>query len=510
MPLLLGAAAILLAIGPASAVLTGLVVRRQEIRPGAWSPSIPLLATTIAWAVGIGTIAAVIALPSAWVMRGRPWERAVFWLVPLAMPSYLCYTAYGLARAPGTWLGDLVERAAQEGWTGLPVLVGRMLAVGGLALWAWPLAAMVMAVGFGRLDSGLLDALRLEPWGPARRAWVIGRLCWRWVAGGVAIVALVMFGSAVPLHLANAPTYAVRAWFELTLSPGGPSVWVSAWPVLAVAGVAGWWLTRTTSDAGAGQREAAPVRGVSLWLARAVWACSTVVPLCLCAWSLRDWGSLVTFWRVSGGAVGQSAGVALLVGLVTLFLGMAVWAAATSGGGASRGAARALCGVLVGFSLIPGVLVGRAIVECVQLVPGLGAIAEGPGMLVWAHAARFSWLGAVTGMLLAAREARALADLRRLDGSGLVSWLVVCLPRGWGAVACAAAGAAALSVHEIEASIIVQPPGSVSLAQTLLGDLHFARSEELAAGVLQVLVLTWGMAAAASWLGGRVRTGIRA
>jgi len=509
LPVLLGSAALVLAIGPVAAVIVGVVTARSEIRPGAWVPSLPLLATTLAWAVGIGTLATALALPCAWVMRGRPWARVVLWLVPLAMPSYLCYTAYGLARAPGTWLGDLIERAAQEGWTGLPVFVGRVLAIGGLALWAWPLAAMVLAAGFGRLDSGLLDALRLEPWGPVRRAWVIGRLSWRWLAGAVAIVALVMFGSAVPLHLANAPTYAVRAWFELTLSPGGPSVWVSAWPVLVVAGVAGWWLARPVADAGAGQRDAPQARGACRWMARGVWACSTVVPLVLCAWSLRDWGSIGTFWRVSGGAVGQSAGVALLVGLATLLLGLAVWVAA-SGFGPSRAAARATCGVLVGFSLVPGVLVGRALVECVNLLPGLGGIADGPGMLVWAHAARFAWLGAATGVLLATREARALADLRSLEGPGFLSWLVVCLPRGWGAMACAAAGAAALSLHEIEASIIVQPPGSISLAQTLLGDLHFARSEELAAGVLQVLGLTWGLAAAASWLAGRYRSGIRA
>lgn len=507
--MLLGTAALVLAIGPAAAVVAGVVAHRAELRPGAWSPSLPLLATTIAWAVGIGALAAVLALPCAWVIRGRRWERAVLWLVPLAMPSYLCYTAYGLARAPGTWLGDLIERSAQQGWTGLPVVVGRVLAIGGLALWAWPLAAMVLAAGFGRLDSGLLDALRLEPWGPARRAWVVGRLCWRWVAGAVTIVALVMFGSAVPLHLANAPTYAVRAWFELTLSPGGPSVWASAWPVLLVAGAAGWWLARSGADAGAGQRDVPPQRGACQWLARGVWACSTVVPLALCAWSLRDWGSVGTFWRVSGGALGQSAGVALLVGLATLLLGLVVWVAAASECGPSRGAARALCGVLVGFSLVPGVLIGRAIAECANLVPGLGGVADGPGMLVWAHAARFAWLGAVAGVLLASREARALADLRRLEGPGLLSWLVVCLPRGWGTMACAAAGAAALSIHEIEASIIVQPPGSLSLAQTLLGDLHFARSDELAAGVLQVLGLTWGLAAAASWLAGRVKAGIR-
>jgi hypothetical protein len=46
-----------------------------------------------------------------------------------------------------------------------------------------------------------------------------------------------------------------------------------------------------------------------------------------------------------------------------------------------------------------------------------------------------------------------------------------------------------LSVHEIECAIMLQPPGTGSLGQTMLANLHFARSEELCAGVLATTLL---------------------
>jgi ABC-type spermidine/putrescine transport system permease subunit II len=44
-----------------------------------------------------------------------------------------------------------------------------------------------------------------------------------------------------------------------------------------------------------------------------------------------------------------------------------------------------------------------------------------------------------------------------------------------------------LSLHEIDASIVLQQPGTQSLAQTLLAQLHFARQEEMAAGAIVVV-----------------------
>ena len=59
--------------------------------------------------------------------------------------------------------------------------------------------------------------------------------------------------------------------------------------------------------------------------------------------------------------------------------------------------------------------------------------------------------------------------------------------------------AAALSLHEIEASVIVQPPGRESLAQTLLGFLHFSRMEDLSAAAINLVGLGLVGAVLTAW-----------
>ena len=53
-----------------------------------------------------------------------------------------------------------------------------------------------------------------------------------------------MIGSAVPLHLAQIDTYAIRIWLGLneTRREEHWKVWLAAWPLVAAAIAAGWTL----------------------------------------------------------------------------------------------------------------------------------------------------------------------------------------------------------------------------------------------------------------------------
>jgi ABC-type spermidine/putrescine transport system permease subunit II len=55
-------------------------------------------------------------------------------------------------------------------------------------------------------------------------------------------------------------------------------------------------------------------------------------------------------------------------------------------------------------------------------------------------------------------------------------------------------------LHEIDSSIVLQQPGTQSLAQTLLAQLHFARQEEMAAGAIIVVGGGVVIAALSAWL----------
>jgi ABC-type spermidine/putrescine transport system permease subunit II len=149
--------------------------------------------------------------------------------------------------------------------------------------------------------------------------------------------------------------------------------------------------------------------------------------------------------------------------------------------------------LLLVTGLLPGVMTGKLVAIAAAPFPALG---DGPWALLAAHVARFGWIGAVGGVLLARGEGAA-RDLRRLDGArGLSAWIRACLPAHRGALLATGVVTGMLALHEIEASIVVQPPGLTSMAQTMLGFLHYSRMDELGVGV----TLLGGVATAAAGL----------
>jgi len=77
------------------------------------------------------------------------------------MPSYLAYSGLGLVRDPTTALGSWLARGPATGSNWYPILADRVLAVVGLALWAWPIAWLILTTATRRIDDNLLDALHL-------------------------------------------------------------------------------------------------------------------------------------------------------------------------------------------------------------------------------------------------------------------------------------------------------------------------------------------------------------
>ncbi len=489
------------------------------------TPSWGLLGNTLMWSVGIGLLAAVVAWPAAWVVRRAGLVRAAWVLVPLALPSYFAYAGYGLIRAPGTPVGNWVEGLVASGWGLAPLVASRVVAVVGLVLWAWPVAALVMGGLLRRIDEGVLDQSRLEL-GPARRMLLLARLGLPAFGAGAAMVALLMVGSAVPLHVSQTPTYAVRVWFELTLRPGSALVWLSAWPILAVAALAGWgvgaWLERWTRlsqrsegaaavGAGAeGARSGSP-RGL---LGASAGACLAIVlsvgvPAALFVWSVREWASVGKFWSLHGGALRDSLGVAAACGAGLVAITVVVWRAMLTEGRSARLAGYSVRLLLVA-GLTPGVLVGLAWLRTAALGPAW--LSDSVVVLVLAHLSRYGFLGALAGCWLAASEARGLRDLRLMDGAagwaGWMGWWRTSGLRQGGVVMAMGVVGAALSLHETEASVVVAPVYVQSLAQAMLGYLHFARMEELSVGALMLLALTaaaGGMTALAGWAAARRR-----
>lgn len=465
------------------------------------------LAWTLCVAGLIGAGAVLLAWPVAWAMRQRPWRWAPVAVVPMLLPSYLAYTGWGLVRAPGTVFGDWLARG--------PVWRIRafehVLALGGLAMWAWPIAAVVLVVGFRRIWPEVLEAMRVDGAGLWVRNCAVARMALGYIAGAWGLVALVMVGSAVPLHVGQVETFTIEVWLRLAQTGPGDwwRAWVSAWPVLVIALVGALVFSGRAMRAGSVGFlcEDTAVRSTRVWwLAVCVWAASVAVPALLLAWSLREWGSIRGFVRVHDEAFVRSAVVASAAGLLCGVIAALVSLVSSAGGHRARVASLAVR-ILVLAGLTPGVLIGVALSKGWESAGDWARwIFDSPSIVVLGDVARFGFVGGLMGWWLAVSESTDLHLMRRMDGAeGFGGWLRACLPWQAGGLLGSGLACMALSLHEIEASIMLEPPGHEGLARLMLGMLHFARMEELSAGTLVVVgvtaVVAIAVAGVMAWLG---------
>ncbi len=512
------AAALLLAILTPS-VLYPLARVAVEIAQGAasadaWAgPAVGAVAGAFVRSLGvallIAAMATALAFPAARLLarRGAIW--APMLMTPMLMPAYLAYAGWGLARAPGTILGDALERAASAGARWAPIYTGRSLAIVALALWAFPLAALVLASSIARRDPALDDVLRLEPASKLLRIRAALGLHRASIGASVALVALAMLGSSVPLHLAQVDTLAIVVWRELSESPRADwwQAWVSASPLLALAMLGAWIVGGRLVRAGMSDSSELPrddtVRRVGLWTrasAVAVWIAAVGAPIALFAISIRSPDSLWRFWRLSAEGVRTSLLTALAVSLCSLLIALSLSYLLST---RSRGGARVASGavrVLLLSAMAPGVLVGAALVES---FPSL----EPRALPVLAGVARFGFVAAVGACLASWAEPLARRDARLLASPGARAWAIACLPTQWALLVGASLAAGLMSLHEIEASVLVQPPGSGALAQQILSYLHFARLEDMSSAGLW---LVGGGTLAALGVTGLIALGARA
>lgn len=479
-----------------------------------------LTARSLATALGIGLGATVIGWPLAWLLRTRGWRFLPLVATPLLLPNYLAFGAYNLLRAPGSTLGDWLERAARgdSGW--IPVLAGKLLAGTSLILWSAPLAAMVLAIWLGRIENATLEQLSLDiPKRTFGRTLLVrSRLALPGLVAAIGLVSLLMLGSAIPLHVARLETLTIRVWLAMDLMPTDRQwrAWVVAWPVLVLAVVGAWLIARfaTENRSETEQRTGvAPesVRGFGLAIPAAIFAAGALVPLYLFASHLAAMGGvggLSSFLRVYREQIATSAKIAGFSGAMAGAMMLAAWIGMLAGGWA-RFLVRASAFLFAFGAIAPGVMLGVWLGVLVrQACP---SFSDTPAILVLANLARFGIVPVALGCWLASGESQEQADQRRIDGAtGFVGLLRTAIAANWPGLMAGSILVAVLSFHEIESAIVLQPPGVDTLARAILNQLHFARTQEMSAAGILLLGVGFVLGGTTLWWLGRVTQPSRA
>lgn len=459
---------------------------------------IVLMVRSILIASGIGLIGVCMGIPLAKVLgsvssrKGR--ALSIVLISPLMLPSMMLYAAGNVLRAPDTIVGHalIAYSTSSEDLRWVTIWAGYAIATMGLAIWSAPIASVFVASGLGFRSSVYDEMIKLEPVGCIGRGYLWVRVHLRVLMRAWVLITILMLGSAVPMHLAQLDTWSIVIWRQLaeTAPKSWGTVWVSAYPMVIAGGVGAWILTRSilkkesNRDQDRGYQPLQVSKKIKA-IAIAVWALGTILPLVAMLVTLDDFKSLIQFWHIESGAMRDSGLIALMTGVFTM--GIALLVAIILGNPSVRvrrvGAMSVF--VLCVLGLIPGVLIGAAIARfpAPWLMQGwFGA--------VFASCIRAAFLGAIIGALAAASETQERQSSRwQMAGGALNGWFYAVFPSIRSVIIGSGIVGGVYALYEIEASVMVRPPGMSNLPQQLLSDLHYARLEQLSAAGVNLLVI---------------------
>ena len=473
-----------------------------------------LLRNSLVIALGTALVAGALGSACGFAIQyvGVPTRRALSWClaVPFLMPPYISTMAWidCLGR------NGLISRslrdapATQAGLSGLYSLPG---VIGVLALSYFPIVAFAAVTALRRFDHRLAEAGSLAR-RPGAVFWIIVLPCVlpSVLTGALLVFVLALTGLAVP-SLLQINTYAVEVHTTCSYQDI-PGATAQALPFLAagMCAFAVWalylrprqaWLTGAQRPArGRGRAWARLGLAAMGWVLVAVAAGVPVAALVVRAWPLT---SFVEVWRTARGEIVNSVLISAVS--ATLLTGLAFVMAFL----ARRGvwAARA-----AGLSLLPflvsGPLLGIGLIRLWNRPGPASLVYDSVAIVVLACVARYFFL-AQQGAAASLRDLHPRIE-EAAEISGIAWWrqltgVIFPLQRPffvalWGL-------AFLLSLGELDAAVLVCPPGATTLSVRLFTLMHYGPSRYVAALSLITVLLMFG---AAGLFFGAYRTARRA
>lgn len=417
-------------------------------------------------------------------------------LSPIWLPATLVYAAGNLLRAPDTLLGHALVSfsTSSDSLRWVTIWTGYLVAILGLALWSAPIAGVFIASGLG-FQSNLYDEMiALEPVSRFHRARLWVRLHLKVLLRAWVLITILMLGSATAMHLAQLDTWSIVIWRQLAeRSPDQwGTVWLSAWPMVLVACLGAWMLTRSLVKSGdqpshqhRGYIPSTTPKSIFI-LAAIIWCMGALVPMLAMLITIDDLKSIPEFWNLQASAIRDTGIIAISTGVATFGIALLVAYVLGHPSRTCRKLGAASMFILIILGLFPGVLIGAAIARSdLPLISG----STWNGALL-ASLIRTAFIGAIIGALCAGAESPERQSVRwQIAGSSIIGWIKAVLPSILLPLLGSALIGGLYAMYEIEASVMVRPPGMDNLPQQLLSDLHYARLEQLSAAGINLLAI---------------------
>ena len=468
--------------------------------PGSAGPAADVVIRSIALAAGVAVAAVVLGyVPGKMLAATRRGRGGLLFLLllPLLLPRYLLYYAWGILQSPTSTLGAYISQHRE-----LANLVGVVTSALVMVLWYWPLAALVIAQGWRTMDRQAWRIARLDA-GSVRRfvSVTLPLMAWPLVMAGAVCFVLVLaeFGT---FHLAGLRTIGTElaVLYELTGSEGAVarSAWPMAMAALAVAvllwrrGGRSWINVPIDDDAAAGSR--------GEWAVVAVLAAvSLAVPVGLLIASASDLSGVIRMVTARG--LGRELLVSLAVAAAGAVAALTIAAGAVGLTG-RRGAWRLIGGAvavtILLATLLPGSIVALSLLRALSGFPPLAPLRQSMWIVPAGQAARFAGVALILLSFVRDARHRHLAEMAATDGaSWLGAWRWVHLPRLWPTLVGCFLILVMFGMTELPATMVLLPAGVPNFAQSLLNRMHTLRDREVITWCLSLMACYAVLAAAA-------------
>ncbi len=435
-------------------------------------------------ATAVGAVGGFLA--ALWFAGAGRWARALFLagsVAALALPPFLVVNC---------WIDLLGEAGRWRGWFPLKIYSPQG-AMWTLALLTWPVTFLLVSAAWRRLQTTQLE---IDPC--LEKTALIRWLLWPMAIGAVGQAAILTFvlnlnNFAVPAIL-QVKVFPAEIWVRFNTTFDYPSALRLSWPLVLAPLVLVWFF-----------------RGN-----QASWSWSAHPPS---ARVVRQ--QLGPGWSVAGGAAGWAL-LAFSLGAPAWQLGASArtwrdfWPAIAAGPWAaphSLGYAAAAATVVTLFAFLtwrwplgsalwlpffaPGVLLGIALIWIFNR-PSLSGIYESAGIVIIAYAVRYAALG-WNGIARAIRSIdQRLVEVAQLEGANAWQMLrYVRWPQISGRVAAAWYVTYLLCLWDVEAIVLIVPPGGESLALRVFNLLHYGHNSQVNA--LCVWLMIFALAPLVLW-----------
>ena len=497
------------ALGPVAWLFSGLLADPARLADTAAALAsgrrIMLFVKSVALAGAVAAAATALSIAVVHWSRERS-RRGGAWIawLPLTLilvPPYVHATAWlRFAQAGDDALRTLgLSPPLLTGWFG--------------AFWIQLMAFLPVSLAFAHVGFAMCDRMQVDAARVFASDWRVFRevetpqLLPAAAVGAALVFILSVTDYSVPA-LMQRDVYALEAFVEYSIAANNTAAFIVALPLLAASAVVAFLavapvrqLTVAMSFV-AGARRVSPstlppsLRAFRLFAA-AICVVQFTAPTVMLVAGATSLSSLVTTWGLSGREFVNSISVAATAGVLSTLLALLVAPRLTSLGRLA---------IVVLPLAIPGSLLGIGLLK-MWSTPGLNTLYGTAALPVLAMIARFSTLAILIVHVQSKRIDPLLLDAARIfRGSGASSWLSVRLPLHLPGALAAFSGVFGLAFCELNASVLVSPPGRQALSVKIFSLLHYGASSEVAGLCLllmagSILSIVAGSLATLLWRG---------